>query len=153
MGLTLGGGPPENFWIWHEQTELIIYSEWPGEWEYKIRFRFWPLFVTKNDISQNIAQISPLLACFSLVSLFASARRRRAPVYSKWPPGASVSDYRMKMYIGTFLMDIWFQNDIPPDIGPFGCYCTECAQIPCSQKFPGISEICRNFHDIADISR
>jgi len=88
-----------------------------------------------------MAQISSIFACFSLVSLFASARRRRAPVYSKWPPGASVFDYRMKMYIGTLLMDIWFQNDIPPNIGPFGCYCTECAQIPWSQEFPKFAEI------------
>ena len=32
-------------------------------------------------------------------------------------------------YFGTLLLDIWFQNDIPPDIGQFGCYCTEYAQL------------------------
>ena len=57
------------------------------------------------------------------------------------------------MYIGTLLMDIWFQNDIAPDIGLFGRYRTIRAHIPCGQKFPGIPEIWRNFHHIAEISR
>ena len=59
----------------------------------------------------------------------------------------------MILYNGTFLMDIRFQNDIAPDIGLFGRYRTIRAHIPYGQKFPGISEICRNFHHIADISR
>ena len=51
------------------------------------------------------------------------------------------------MYIGTLLVDIWFQNDIPPDIGPFGCYCTECAQIPLQP------EISRNFRNLQKFPR
>ncbi len=59
----------------------------------------------------------------------------------------------MKMYTRTFLMDIWFQNDIAPDIGPLARYRTKYVQIPSDQSFLGISKIYRNFHHIEEISK
>ena len=72
----------------------------------------------------------------------------RAPLWSKWPPTASESDYMRKIYIRSYLMDIWLQNDIAPDFGSFGHYCTEIPKCSPARDIFG----CRNFYDIAEIS-
>ena len=74
---------------------------------------------------------------------FSLLRGARAPIYSKWPPTASVFEYIIKIYNGSFLIDIWLQTDIAPDFGPFGRYCTEIAKSSPARGIFGVQKFLR----------
>ena len=93
-------------------------------------------------LKRHFSKIWPILAYFSLASLFASMARACAPAYSKWRERVPLSEYKLILSLYQFLNQFRAKND---NMGHLGTYLQ-------NLKANGQNPSRRNFCHIAEIS-